>query len=73
MHAEIAWALASSGAQVQPQIILDPDYLPEYLSVSYDYGARERTKSKQKPSHVTLKLTTRSIIRFSPQTMQCYH
>ena len=27
-----------SGAQVQPQIILDLDYLPDYLSVSYDYG-----------------------------------
>ena len=28
----------SSGTQVQPQVILDPDYLPDYLSVSYDYG-----------------------------------
>ena len=35
---EIAWVLVSSGTQVQPQIILDPDYLPDYLSVSYDYG-----------------------------------
>ena len=26
----------SSETQVQPQIILDPDYLPDYLSVSYD-------------------------------------
>ena len=37
MYAEIAWVLASSGTQGQPQVILDPDYLPEYLSVSYDY------------------------------------
>ena len=39
MYAEVAWALVSSGAQVQPQIILSPDYLPDYLSVSYDYGS----------------------------------
>ena len=24
--------------QVRSQIILDPDYLPDYLSVSYDYN-----------------------------------
>ena len=28
----------SSGTQVQPQVILDPDYLPGYLSVSHDDG-----------------------------------
>ena len=37
MYAELAWVLVSSGTQVQPQVILDPDYLPDYLSVSYDY------------------------------------
>ena len=37
MYAEVAWVLILSGTQVQPQIILDPDYLPDYLSVSYDY------------------------------------
>ena len=36
MTSEVAWVLVSSGTQVQPQIILDPDYLPDYLSVSYD-------------------------------------
>ena len=35
--AEVAWELVSSGNQVQPQIVVDPDYLPDYLSVSYDY------------------------------------
>ena len=35
---EVAWALVSSGTQVQPQIIPDPDYLPDHLSVSYDCG-----------------------------------
>ena len=38
MYAEVAWVLVSSGTQVQTQVILDPNYLPDYLSVSYDYG-----------------------------------
>ena len=38
MNSEVAWVLVSLGSQVQPQIILDPDYLPEYLSVSCDYA-----------------------------------
>ena len=38
MYAEVAWVLVSSGTQVQPQIMADPDYLPDYLSVSYDFG-----------------------------------
>ena len=33
MYAEVAWVLVSSETQVQPQIIPDPDYLPDYLSV----------------------------------------
>ena len=33
MYAEIAWVLVFSGTQVQPHVILDPDYLPDYLSV----------------------------------------
>ena len=31
MYAEVAWVLVSSGTQVQPQIIIDPDYLPDYF------------------------------------------
>ena len=38
MYSEVAWVLVSSGTHIQPQIILDPDYLPDYLSVYYDYG-----------------------------------
>ena len=38
MYADVAWVLVSSGTQVQPQVILNPDYLPDYLSVSYNYG-----------------------------------
>ena len=37
MYVEVAWVLVSSGIQVQPQAIPDPDCLPDYLSVSYDY------------------------------------
>ena len=33
MYSEVAWVLVYSGTQVQPQIILDPDY----LSVSFGY------------------------------------
>ena len=29
MYSEVDWVLISSGTQVQPQIILDPDYLPD--------------------------------------------
>ena len=38
MYAEVAWVLVYSGTQVQSKIILDPDYLPDYPSVSYDFG-----------------------------------
>ena len=37
MNYEVAWALVSSGIQVQSQRIVDSNYLPDYLSVSYDY------------------------------------
>ena len=41
MFAEVAWVLVSLRTQVQTQIILDPDYLRDYLSVSYDYDLIE--------------------------------
>ena len=41
MYAEVAWVLVSSGTQVQSQVILNPDYLLDYLSVSYDYAFRQ--------------------------------
>ena len=37
MNCEVVWVLVSSGTQVQLQIIIDPDHLPDYLPVSYDY------------------------------------
>ena len=42
MYAEVAWVLVSSGIQVQPQVILDPDYFPDYLSISYDYTLNKK-------------------------------
>ena len=40
MYCSVAWVLSSSGTRVQPQIILDPDYIPDYLMtmVFYDHG-----------------------------------
>ena len=38
MYSEVAWVLVSLRTQVQQQITLNPDYLPYYLSVCYDYG-----------------------------------
>ena len=37
MNYEVACVLLSTGTRIQPQIILDPDYLPDHFSVSYDY------------------------------------
>ena len=45
MNSEVAWLLVSSGTPVQPQIILYPDYLPDYLSGSYDYEKTEELMS----------------------------
>ena len=44
MYAEVAWVVVSSRTQVQPQILLDPDYLPDYPSVFYDYKMVEFTE-----------------------------
>ena len=40
MYSKIAWILVSLGTQVQQQIILDPDYFPDYLFNSYGYGKK---------------------------------
>ena len=37
MYFDVVWVLVSSGAQLQQQMILDSDCLPDYLSVSFDY------------------------------------
>ena len=38
MNSEVSWVLVFLGTQVQTQIILGPDYLSDYVSVSYEYG-----------------------------------
>ena len=40
MYSEVAWILISLGTQIQQQIILDPDYLPDHLFISYGYGKK---------------------------------
>ena len=48
MYSEVAWVLVSSRFQVQLQIILEPGYLPDYLSISYGYGEKWYTISHQR-------------------------
>ena len=38
MYSEVAWIQVSLGNHVKLLIILDPDYPPDYLSISCDYG-----------------------------------
>ena len=40
---------------------------------SVNVNEQNNNNKKTEPNHVTFKLTTRSIVRFSPQTMQWYH
>ena len=49
MYSEVVYILESLGTQVQPQIILNPDCLPEdYLPVSFDYVLINNVNSFQK-------------------------
>ena len=42
MYSEVAGVLVvSSGIQVESQIIFEPDYVPDFLSVFYDYDIIE--------------------------------
>ena len=43
MYFEVIWVLLSLETPFQPQIILDPDYLPDYLAASCDYGKSNQT------------------------------
>ena len=63
MYAEVAWVLVSLGTQVQPQIILNPDYLPDYLSISYDYGTiKSQVYKNMKIFFKKELITTRNLI-----------
>ena len=43
INSEVAWVLVCSRTQVQPQITLDPDYLPDYIFIAYHYVLNEKT------------------------------
>ena len=32
-YSDVAWVLVFSETQVQPQVILNPDHLPDYISL----------------------------------------
>ena len=55
IYAEEAWVLVASGTHVQPQVMLDADYLPDYLSISYDYV---KTNKQEEKARLTQKHTT---------------
>ena len=38
MYSEVAWVLVFSATQVQLEIKLNLDYLPDYHVISYDYA-----------------------------------
>ena len=69
MNSEVAWVLVSSETQVQPQIMLDPDYLPNYLSISYDY-AEINVKLKRNISTISLVKTPCIFLIFLIATVQ---
>ena len=60
MYAEVAWVLVSSGTQVQLQIIQDPDYLRDDLSVFYDYD----WKKELQPSRNNIERQSTIMIAF---------
>ena len=43
MYSEVAWVLVFLRIQIHLQIIPNPDYLPDYLSVSYEYAKSNET------------------------------
>ena len=70
MYPEVAWVLVSSGAQVQPQIILYPDYLPDYLFVSDDYGITMITRQMTPFFSSALRALSVGIFHFAFQDLQ---
>ena len=70
MYAEIAWVLVSSGTQIQPQIILYPDYLPDYLSVSYGYEITKVARQMTLLFHLLFELYPMVYFIFAFQNLQ---
>ena len=44
IDSEVAWEHVSSETEVKSKIILEPDYLPDYLSVSYDFAIMDSVR-----------------------------
>ena len=44
MYSEVVSVQVSSETEVKPKMILDPDYLPDYLSASYDYAIMDSVR-----------------------------
>ena len=64
MYAEVAWVLVSLGTQVQRQIILDPDYLPDYFFVSDDYKITMITRQKDPIFFIFSSISIRWLFHF---------
>ena len=45
---DVIWGARSLGNQARPQKVLDPDYLPGYFSVSYDYAQNNKNYKNHK-------------------------
>ena len=58
MDAEVASVQVSSGTQVEPQIILEPDCLPDYFSAFYDYDEIESQTAMDIELKIRKKLDT---------------
>ena len=57
----------------QPILFAQLEDVNKLWNNNHTVHMNERNRSKMKPCHVTFKMTTRSIVRFSPQTEQWYH
>ena len=70
MYAEVVWVLVYSGSQVQPQIMLDTDYFPDYPSVSYDYEVILGEQPLLRKAYDAIQLAT--VITFSSLFRVCF-
>ena len=70
MYAEVVWVLVSLETQVQPQIILDPDYLPDYLFVSDDYEVTMITRQNDPIFYLLFELYPLVYFIFAFQDLQ---
>ena len=70
MYAEVAFLLVSSGTQVQPQTILDPDYLADYPSVYYGYAiTKKHYLNNPKLKLFTLNFLEQGVLKICPTVL----